>query len=115
MHHLTFCVVIIFQSDAREWVQNKLQTVHSDTRRGDPVLAEVKMLVHLLQDCSTILTPAYSIAQYFNKISVDYFRVTSLCMESKVGVPWRKKIWIYYHVSIELLCKSIQEQTQDIF
>ena len=81
---LHICVFIIFQSDAREWVQNKLQTVYSDTRRGDPVLAEVKMLVHLLQDCSTILTPAYSIAQYFNKISVDYFRVTSLCMESKV-------------------------------
>ena len=67
-------------------MQNKLDTVHSDTK-GDPVLPEVKMLVHLLQDCSTIITPAYSIAQYFNKIGVDYFRVTSLTMESRVSIP----------------------------
>ncbi len=73
-----------FQADVRQWVQQKLENIHSAVK--DSVLPEVKMLVHLLQDCNPTITPIYSIAQYLNKIGVDYYRVASLTMESKVCV-----------------------------
>ncbi len=66
-------------------MQAKLDTVRGDGK-GDPVLPEVKQLVHVLQDCCTVITPTYSIAQYFDKVGVDYFRVVSLSIESKVLV-----------------------------
>ncbi len=96
-----------FQSDVRQFVQNKLDSLHAEGRPcpvgaaggvgggGDPILQDVKALVHVLQDCATIITPTYSVAHYFNKVGLDYFRVASLTMESKVlsGVLKYRQLW----------------------
>ena len=76
------------QSDVKRWATTKLEGVKSSNK--DPVLQEVKQLVGVINEAITSLTPIYSRAQYFNRIGVDYFKVASVALESKVSCSYEQ-------------------------
>ena len=64
-------------------MQSRLDTLHSNAR--DPVIRETRMASLILYDAAMILTPTRSVAEYFDQFDIDYFRLASLTMESKVS------------------------------
>lgn len=71
------------QSDIRTWVANHIDQIHCEAK--EPVLAEIKMMVAVLRDAITVITPMHSISDYFSLVGIDYFKVASLTMESRVS------------------------------
>lgn len=74
----------MLQSDVKDWVSEQLGAVHAAGKGKDPVIPEIKALVAVLRMASTVITPIYSITQYFSRIGIDYFKVVSLTIDSKV-------------------------------
>ena len=76
------------QSDVRNWVHDRLGTVPSvHVASADQCLNHAEMLITVLKEVMAALQPCQTLARFFSKVGIDYFKVSSLLMESKV---WEK-------------------------
>ena len=68
----------------KNWVVSQLGQVRPDSKQ--PLIPETKMLVAVLAEAVTVITPIYSVTEYFARMGIDYFKIASLTMESGVSV-----------------------------
>ena len=70
------------QEDISLWLDQKMSLVTSTAK--DPVIPKTKLFVEVLHDALKVVTPIYSVSQYFSRLGIDYFKILSLFIEKKV-------------------------------
>ncbi|CAH1800525.1 unnamed protein product, partial [Owenia fusiformis] len=80
---LSSLIVERLQTDVRTWTENQLTYVEVSMK--DTVIPETAALIEVIDMVTIAITPAMPYVQFFNRLGIDYYRVVSFGIESKMS------------------------------
>ena len=70
------------QTDARRWTDEQLATIKAKVK--DPVVEEMGQFSEVVMTIMQALIPVYGFTEYFSRADLDYYKLASIAVESKV-------------------------------